>query len=146
MGKDDCQSDTLMAIKATDPEFRIQAAFITTVELCYPDLLATIAPSGFIMSAGMAMKMMRMGYRKGTPDWLCLEPRGPFFGLLIEFKAPRGTISDAQREFAHLAQRRGYKVAFCFSTSASLAILAEYLRLPVPPHSPQWEYPIPGLE
>lgn len=135
-----------MAIKAADPEFRIQAAFVTTVQLCYPDLLFTIAPSGFIMSAGMAMKMMRMGYRKGTPDILFFEPRGSFHGLLIEFKAPRGTISDAQREFALLARDRGYKVAFCFSTAAGIAILDEYLHLPIPPRSPQWEYSIVGLE
>lgn len=133
-------------IKSTDPEFRIQATFVATIQLCYPDLLFTIAPSGFIMSAGMAMKMMRMGYRKGTPDILFFEPRGAFHGLLIEFKAPRGTISDAQKDFAWLARNRGYKVAFCFSTPAGIAILDEYLRLPAPPHSPQWEYLIPGLE
>jgi len=135
-----------MALKAADPEFRIQAAFVTTLQICYPDLLYTIAPSGFIMSAGMAVKMMRMGYRKGTPDILFFEPRGVFFGLLIEFKTPTGTISEAQRVFLLSARDRGYKVAICRSTAQGIAILDEYLRLPVPPHSLQWEYPIPGLE
>jgi hypothetical protein len=126
-----------MPLKAADPEFRIQAAFVTMVSLAYPELLFTIAPSGFIMSVGMAMKMMRMGYRKGTPDLLFFEPRGPFHGLLIEFKAPRGTISDAQREFARLADERGYKTAFCFSTAEGITTLDKYLRLPIPPRSLQ---------
>lgn len=108
-------------------EYRIQSAFVTQVQLLYPDILFTISPAGFIMSAGQAMKMMRMGYRKGTPDVLFLEPRGPFHGLLIEFKAPGGTISDEQREFMRLADVRSYKTAFCFSTVQAMAVLRSYI-------------------
>lgn len=124
-------------IRAADPEFRIQSIFITSVQLLYPDLLFTIAPAGFIMSAGMAMKMIRMGYRKGTPDLLFFEPRGPFHGLLIEFKAPGGKISDAQRDFLAAAENRGYKTAVCFSTAEALSVLAEYLRPGAPQGSGQ---------
>lgn len=113
-------------------EFSIQAAFVLQVQLSYPDLLFTISPAGFIMSAGQAMKMMRMGYRKGTPDVLIFEPRGPFHGLLIEFKAPGGVISDSQREFMRLATDRGYKCHFCFSTAEGITVLREYLISPNP--------------
>ena len=81
------------------------------------------------MSAGQAMKMMRMGYRKGTPDILVFEPRGIYHGLLIEFKAPGGTIGTDQHIFARLAEDRGYKTAFCFSTVEGIGVLAEYLGL-----------------
>jgi hypothetical protein len=100
---------------------------VTQVTLLYPDLLFTISPAGFIMSAGQAMKMMRMGYRKGTPDVLFFEPRGAFHGLLIEFKAPGGTISSDQHIFAQLAGERGYKTAFCFSTAQGIDALKGYL-------------------
>jgi len=108
-------------------EFRIQADWVLQTQLRYPDLLFTIAPAGFIMSAGQAMKMVRLGYRAGTPDVLVFEPRGLYHGLLIEFKAPGGKISDAQREFVRLAELRGYKTAFCFSTVQGTDVLENYL-------------------
>ena len=119
-------------IKSADPEFRIQAAFIQYVELMHPTLLYTISPAGFIMSAGMGMKMIRMGYRKGTPDITFYEPRGSYHGLLIEFKAPGGTVSDAQKDFIKQAQDRGFMAVVCYSTSTAITILDEYLRLPTP--------------
>jgi hypothetical protein len=114
-------------MKASAPEFRIQADWVLQTQLRYPDLLFTIAPAGFIMSAGQAMKMVRLGYRSGTPDVLVFEPRGIYHGLLIEFKAPGGTISPAQREFVRLADVRGYKTAFCFSTAQGNMVLEKYL-------------------
>lgn len=113
---------------SVSPEFKIQADFVLQTQLQYPGLLFTISPAGFIMSAGQAMKMARLGYRAGTPDVLFFEPRGIFHGLLIEFKAPRGTISDAQREFVRLAQERGYKCHFCYSTAQGIEVLDTFLR------------------
>jgi len=112
---------------ARQDEYRIQADFIRYVELMYPDILLTISPAGFIMSAGMAMKMMRMGYRKGTPDVMVFEPRGSYHGLLIEFKDPKGTVSETQKEFLAAADARGYKTAVCYSTNEAIRILESYL-------------------
>jgi hypothetical protein len=79
------------------------------------------------MSAGQAVKMVRMGYRAGTPDVMVFEPRGVYLGLFIEFKAPGGTISDSQRDFLREAGVRGYKGAFCFSTVEGITALQTYL-------------------
>lgn len=111
-------------------EYRIQADFIRYIELMYPDLLYTISPAGFIMSAGMAMKMMRMGYRKGTPDVMFFEPRGVWHGLLIEFKDPKGVVSEAQIEFLRKAEARGYWVDVCRTTTAAINQLEVYLAIP----------------
>jgi hypothetical protein len=111
-------------------EYAIQSAFIRYLELMYPDLLYTISPAGFIMSAGMAMKMMRMGYRKGTPDLMIFEPRGPWHGLLIEFKDPKGTVSEAQATFLAEAQVRDYQIAVCYSTNSAIALIEQYLGRP----------------
>jgi hypothetical protein len=108
-------------------EYAIQSAFIRYLELMYPDLLYTISPAGFIMSAGMAMKMVRMGYRKGTPDVMIFEPRGAWHGMMIEFKDPKGVVSEAQKEFLVQAGRRGYRSAVCYSTAAAIALIEQYL-------------------
>lgn len=108
-------------------EYRIQADFIRYMDLMHPDLLYTISPAGFIMSAGMAMKMMRMGYRKGTPDVLIFEPRGYKHGFFIEFKDPKGKTSDAQREFLDAARLRGYWTQICYSSTEAISALRQYL-------------------
>jgi hypothetical protein len=108
-------------------EYAIQSAFIRYLELMYPDLLYTISPSGFIMSAGMAMKMMRMGYRKGTPDLTIYAPRGEYHGLFLEFKDPKGVVSDQQRKFLDQAFDLGYATAVCHSADAAIKVLTEYL-------------------
>lgn len=113
-------------------EYKIQADFVRYVELMYPDLLYTISPAGFIMSAGMAMKMMRMGYRKGTPDIMFFEPRGKWHGLLIEFKDPKGVVSETQINFLGQAKARGYWVDICRSTASAIALLDLYLKEALP--------------
>lgn len=133
-------------IKAKDPEFKIQADFVQQVRLFYPDLLFTISPAGFIMSAGMGMKMMRLGYTKGTPDVLIFEPRGPYHGFLFEFKAPGGKISPEQVDFMSRARKCGYAVAVVYETTFACALLAGYLKLAIPPANNIPECPSPMLE
>ena len=108
-------------------EYKIQADSVTYLQLMHPDVLYTISPAGFIMSAGMAMKMMRMGYRKGTPDVLIFEPRGKQHGFLIEFKTKIGKTRESQDIFLQLARDRGYGTAVCHSTADAIAIIDEYL-------------------
>ena len=93
----------------------------------HPDLLYTISPAGFIMSAGMAMKMMRMGYRKGTPDLMIFEPRASCHGFFIEFKAKGGKTSESQDRFLELARSKGYGIATCYSTESAITIIEDYL-------------------
>jgi len=109
-------------------EYKIQADFIRYVELMHPDLLYTISPAGLIMSAGMATRMMRMGYRKGTPDVIIFEPRASFHGFFIEFKAPKGKTSESQDKFLLEAHNRGYATAVCFSTADGIRLLEVYLN------------------
>jgi len=110
-------------------EFKIQADFVRYVELMYPDLLYTISPAGFIMSAGMAMKMVRMGYRKGTPDILFFEPRGAYHGFLMEIKTQDGKTSEAQETFLGLAREREYAIAICRSVDEAISALRRYLAV-----------------
>jgi len=113
-------------------EYAIQSAFIRYLELMHPELLYTISPAGFIMSAGMAMKMRRMGYRKGTPDLTIYEPRGEYHGLFIEFKNPKGVVSEQQRRFLDQAFDLGYATAVCYSADEAIKVLTEYMSRRTP--------------
>ena len=108
-------------------EYQIQTAFVNYLQLKHPDLLYTISPAGFIMSAGMAMKMMRMGYRKGTPDLTIYEPRGQYHGLFLEFKKPGGKVSPEQITFLLTAREKGYAAFDTHSTEEAISLLEGYL-------------------
>jgi hypothetical protein len=114
-------------VHSRQSEYQIQAAFIRYLELMYPDMLYTISPAGFIMSPGMARKMMNMGYRKGTPDVLIFEPRGSWHGFFIEFKTPKGKTSESQFEFLESARARCYYTRICYSSTEAIQVLESYL-------------------
>ena len=111
-------------------EYQIQSAFIRYMDLMHPDLLYTISPAGFIMSPGMARKMMAMGYRRGTPDVIIFEPRSTSHGFFIEFKVPEGKTSESQDLFLASARSRGYGIAICYSAEDAISLVEGYLKTP----------------
>lgn len=110
-------------------EYQIQVDFVNYLKLKYPDMLFTISPAGFIMSAGMAMKMIRMGYRKGTLDVLIFEPSVMWHGLFIEFKVKGGVVKVDQSDFILKATNKGYCCRVCWSTEEGIEALENYLAL-----------------
>jgi hypothetical protein len=113
------------------PEYKIQTEVAMYLELHYPHILVAVSPAaGFKVSAGLAMKMMRMGYQKGTPDLIILEPGGPYHGFLIELKTPTGSLSPEQKRFLASAADRGYLTAVCRSAKEAIALIDGYLTLP----------------
>jgi hypothetical protein len=111
-------------------EVKIQKAIAQFIRLKYPDVLMTISPAGFVMSAGMAMKVNAMGYRKGTPDLMFFEPRGGYHGLVLEVKDPNGSLSTEQREFIDTAIKLGYKGEVCYSVTQGKNIIDRYMDWP----------------
>ena len=53
------------------------------------------------------------GYTKGKPDLLIFNHRGPWKGLAIEFKSPRGSgvLSEEQKIYLEKLKRMGWKTA-----------------------------------
>lgn len=80
------------------------------------------------MSTGMAIKMASLGYTKGTPDWLCFEPRGKYHGMLIEFKKPGGVPSSEQLAFLNGASARGYMTKLTDNVDDAIAGFEAYLK------------------
>lgn len=106
-----------------------QAAVVAFLREKYPDALFTIAPNGFKLPIGVAIKMSRMGYKKGTPDILVFEPRGQYKGLFIEMKATRGgEVSEAQAAFIAALRVRGYKAEVCAGAGVARRIITEYME------------------
>ena len=116
--------------KRKQEEYKIQSEAVKYIRLAYPELLITTSPAGMIMSAGMAMKMIRMGYQSGTPDLIIMEARGGWFGLLIEVKTGTGDVSEEQRRFIHRAERENYVTRISRSVEEIIAAIEDYLVLP----------------
>lgn len=78
-----------------------------------------------------AMKMIRMGARKGYPDVLLdvVTPRAP--GLRIEMKVRAtgyaGSCSDDQLAWHHRLRVQGYDVRVCWSWREAARALVDYL-------------------
>jgi len=110
-----------------EEETRIQTAFVKHVRLRYPTMLMTTSPAGMIMSIGMAMKMKRMGYMKGTPDVMIFHPTEIYHGLFLEFKRPGGTTSVEQKAFLGALKQLGYKTKVVYAVDEAINTLEDYL-------------------
>lgn len=70
------------------------------------------------------------GVKAGVPDIFIAEPRKGYHGLFLELKRLRGgKISKAQKNFAFLAEQRGYKIIFPKGAAEAFAIVKDYLGI-----------------
>ncbi len=81
-----------------------------------------------------ALKLKKMGVRKGVLDYFLPVPRMVMnvwrAGLLIEFKAKDGKMSDEQREFAGAVEQQGYVVLVVNDWEAAKNYVVQYLGFP----------------
>ncbi len=116
-------------------------ALVDWIHRNYPDVIFTSALGGIKASSiGMAVKMKRLGYRRGWPDLFFPEPRprpclngengkaghcSPreghcssachchFRGLFIELKAKGGRANPDQSKMIKDLRARGYEAVIC---------------------------------
>ena len=110
-------------------EHDIQKKVVIWLSQFYPKALYTISPTGLVNSKAFGSKAKALGYRKGTPDIMILEPKGGFNGLLIELKKDNGVLSIDQRQFLEEADARGYKTKVCYGFEAAKDGIRTYLDL-----------------
>ncbi len=108
-------------------ETRQHIALANYIRWAHPGTLFTISPSGMKLPLSVAAKLKAMGYRAGTTDFLILEPRGQWHGLLLEFKTEKGSLQHNQKEFMLEADKRGYKTAVCYGYEAAVQYVNSYL-------------------
>lgn len=113
-------------------EYKIQTAIIVYMEINHPQVLRVVSPAaGFKVSAGLAMKMVRMGYQKGTSDLIILEAKGRYHGFVIELKSPTGVLSPEQRQYLARAVDKGYLTGVYRSAEEAIAAIENYLNSPL---------------
>lgn len=70
-------------------------------------ILYCASAGGMRVSMRTAIKMKRAGYKRGHPDITIYEPRGGWYGMLIELKV-KGYPTPEQRDWQGSLRRRGY--------------------------------------
>lgn len=70
------------------------------------------------------------GVKAGVPDIFIAEPRKGHHGLFLELKRLRGgAVSKAQKDFAKMAEARGYKVVFPKGAEEAFLAVKDYLGI-----------------
>jgi len=86
-------------MKRAQPEHKLQVQVRQYLMWCLPPSIEwTANAAGVFVSPTVANKMKAAGVRRGWPDLQFLFPDG--VTRYIELKAPKGTLSAEQREFA----------------------------------------------
>lgn len=94
----------------SQPEHQIQAAIVEFWNLRgRRDLDLFAIPNGGIRNIVTAKKLKREGVRSGVPDMCVVLDQGRVGWL--ECKAPKGRLSDEQKELAKRWQARGHLYA-----------------------------------
>ena len=113
---------------AEGSEFDIQRRFTEYIDTTFPDLLWCASAGGARTSMREAVRLKQSGYKRGFPDVFIYEPRGPFHGLSIELKKPKGgRVSTHQKEWKQRLSERGFKATIAKGYDEAVTILTDYL-------------------
>lgn len=113
-----------MASKPEATEQKKVAKFLDMIGALY-----TCSIAGAFLSVGQLAQIKQMGYTKGTPDLFVFEKtRNPYIrGLFIEMKSSNGVQSAEQKEWAKMAEDRGYWYEVCFSAEEAIGVIRSYM-------------------
>lgn len=108
------------------PEADLQIAAVQYIRTAYPTLTMWFVPNGGNLSRAQAGKFKAMGLLAGVPDLHFILPQGRLG--CIELKGPRGTLSEAQKDFREKAERSGVQWAQCRSLEEVELTLINWLQ------------------
>jgi len=122
-------------------EEKIQIQLSDYIKMQYPNVIFTFEASGLRLPIGLAKKAKRMRSGRGLPDMLILEPKGGYYGLLIEIKVNRSDVylNDGKtlRKLEHIKEQseildrldnKGYWTTFGFGFDECKELLDWYLE------------------
>lgn len=109
-----------------ESDIQMRLAFWLTTQ--HPDVIFTSALGGIKTTIGQAVKLKRLGYRKGWPDLFFAEPRQGFHGLFVELKTETGLPSIDQIDLLDRFNRKGYKAVMCRGFDDAQKTIQEYLK------------------
>lgn len=118
--------------KRSKEEFLLQIACIRWFDFAYPEFREKrmrfhVPNQGFAGGAKTGAFLKRMGKQAGTPDFFILKRKEPFSGLIIDFKAKGGALSDEQRVFFENAAVENFFCEEIDSLDAFIETVENYL-------------------
>lgn len=113
------------AIKPPDPlEEQIHITVADALQWCKPGWRYTHIPNGEHRDIRTAMKLKRMGVKRGWPDFMLFHREGKVCGL--ELKRRNKKPSDAQFDVLAFLKTAGHEVAVADNIDLALAILKRW--------------------
>ena len=86
-----------MAATRSYPEQKLQASIVSYLRAVLPDCRTFAVPNGGLRGKREAARLKRTGVLAGVPDVVILASGGQAY--LVEVKADKGSLSEAQKEF-----------------------------------------------
>jgi hypothetical protein len=115
--------------KRSNLEEQIQINFFEYVSLQYPTLAPFIfhIPNGGSRNIVEAVKLKRMGVRRGVWDVFVNLPSKNYCGLWIEFKSGKNKLTKEQEIFLESIKNNRQMHAVCYDLPEAIAVLKTYL-------------------
>lgn len=116
--------------KPYELEHQIQVACVRWFRLTHQSLAYNLfaVPNGGRRDAATGSKLKEEGVLAGVADLILLVPRQGCHGLLIEMKTPKGSQTEAQRQWQTKATAQGYMYVICRSLDDFIQVINDYLR------------------
>ncbi len=102
-------------------EVDIQATFRKRMYYAAPAIKVVAIPNAARRTRWEAARAKKEGLATGFPDVMCLGPDG--LVAMIEFKAAKGVISEAQQEWIDLLRRYSFPATVARSADEAMAFL-----------------------
>lgn len=112
-----------------DEEHRLQCGCVRWFRLQHNDIghLLFAVPNGGRRDKVSGAKLKAEGVVAGVSDLILLVARHGYHGLLIEMKTPKGSQSQAQRQWQKLVEKQGYRYVVIRSIEEFIQVVNEYL-------------------
>lgn len=111
-------------------ESKLQKACVKWFRLQYPQykMLLFHVPNGGYRTATTARNMKLEGVVAGVADLLLLMPSGPYHGLCIEMKTPKGRQTPKQKHFEQAVSAMGYEYIVVRSLEQFITLIEIHLN------------------
>lgn len=127
--------------KRKNREQSIQIALSLYIRIQYPDVIFTSESSGVRVSIGAAVRMKAQRSAGKLPDFIMLEPRMDYHGLILELKSEGsglylkdGSLSkdkhvQEQNKMLQRLAAKGYVAVFAQGFDIAKIIVDNYMKL-----------------
>jgi hypothetical protein len=123
--------DSVPRKRPADEEHQLQCACVQWFKLQFPAMRHNLfaVPNGGRRDRITGARLKAEGVKAGVADLILLRRNSQYGALLIELKTPRGSQSQAQRDWQKAIEKDGYKYVVVRSVQAFIQTINDYLDL-----------------